>query len=179
MEILDIISYKHDGVLHRVWKDVAKIYEDDELVVIINNKVDVIDGDGRKWKTREPAVCYFFKKYWFNVISMIRSQDIYYYCNLSSPYVIDKEGLKYIDYDLDVKLFPNGDTIILDKDEYDFNIKDLHYSKEIIYIIEKNLNILLDMIKDKKDPFNDKCVNEWYYKFLMEEKNIATNEQEK
>ena len=127
---------------------------------------NVIDGDGRKWKTREPAICYFFKKYWFNVISMIRSQDIYYYCNLSSPYVLDSEGLKYIDYDLDVKLFPNGETILLDKDEYDFNIKDLHYSKDIIDIITVNLDILFQMIKEKKDPFNSECINDWYKKFL-------------
>ena len=170
MEILDIISYKHNGELHRVWKNVAKIYEDNDIVIIVNNKVDVIDGDGRIWKTREPAICYFFKKYWFNVICMIRTEDIYYYCNLSSPYVLDKEGLKYIDYDLDVKLFPNGEVVILDKDEYDFNIKDLHYSKEIIYIIEKNLNILLKMIEMKEDPFNNECVNGWYSKYLEETK---------
>ena len=168
MEILDIISYKHDGELHRVWKNVCKIYEDDSLVIIVNNKVDVIDGDGRRWKTREPAICYFFKDYWFNVISMIRNQEIYYYFNLSSPYVIDKEGIKYIDYDLDVKLYPNGDTIILDKDEYDFNIKDMHYSKEIIAIIKRNLDIILDMIKKREDPFNNECINNWYKKFLEE-----------
>ncbi len=171
MKILDIISYKHDGELHRVWKDVCQIYEDDELVIIVNNKVDVIDGDGRKWKTREPAICYFFKKYWFNVISMIRSNQIYYYCNLSSPCVIDSEGLKYIDYDLDVKLYPNGQTELLDVDEYDFNIKDLHYSKEIINIIKNNLSILYDLINNRKDPFNNECIENWYQKYLKESKN--------
>ena len=171
MKILDIISYKHDGELHRVWKDVCQIYEDDELVIIVNNKVDVIDGDGRKWKTREPAICYFFKKYWFNVISMIRSNQIYYYCNLSSPCVIDGEGLKYIDYDLDVKLYPNGQTELLDADEYDFNIKDLHYSKEIINIIKNNVSILYDLINNRKDPFNNECIENWYQKYLNESKN--------
>ena len=60
----------------------------------------------------------------------------------------------------------------LDKDEYDFNIKDLHYSKEIIYIIKKNLNILLEMIEKKQDPFNDECVYGWYEKYLEEEKRL-------
>ena len=41
-DIMDIISYKHDGELHRVWKNVCKIYEDDELVIIVNNKVWII-----------------------------------------------------------------------------------------------------------------------------------------
>lgn len=170
MKNLDIISFKHDGELHRVWKNVLKLYEDDKIAVIINNKVDVIDGDGRKWKTREPAICYFFKNYWFNVICMLRNNDIYYYCNLSSPYIIDTEGLKYIDYDLDVKVFPDGEVLILDRDEYDFNIKDLHYSQEIVNIIKNNFDLLLERIKNKVDPFNNGCVNGWYEKFLEQQK---------
>lgn len=166
MKNIDIISYKHDGELHRVWRNVSKIFESEDLVVIVNNKVDVIDGDGRKWKTREPAICYFFKKYWFNVICMIRTNDIYYYCNLSSPFVIDQEGLKYIDYDLDVKLFPDGEVLLLDRDEYDFNIKDMHYPDEIIDIIRFNLNMLLEMIKKRQEPFKPAIIHEWYKKFL-------------
>ena len=166
LQKIDIISYKHDGELHRVWRNVDKIYEDKELLILINNEVDVIDGDGRKWKTREPAVCYFFKKYWFNVICMIRQESIYYYCNLSSPYVVDQEGIKYIDYDLDIKVFPNGELKELDRDEYDFNIKYLHYSDNIKQIIENNMHLLLDRINKKEDPFNKECVLYWYNEFL-------------
>ena len=166
LEKIDIISYKHDGELHRVWRNVDKIYEDKELLILINNEVDVIDGDGRKWKTREPAVCYFFKKYWFNVICMIRNESIYYYCNLSSPYVVDVEGIKYIDYDLDIKVFPNGELKELDRDEYDFNIKYLHYSDNIKHIIEKNMKLLIERIDNKMDPFNKECVRHWYNEFL-------------
>lgn len=169
MEYINIISYKHDGELHRVWENAVYLFEDEDMVVLINNKVRVIDGDGRYWKTREPAVCFFFKKYWFNVISMLRNDRIYYYCNLSSPYVIDKEGLKYIDYDLDVKLFPDGEMIVLDKDEYDFNIENLDYPEEIIKIINKHLNILIDLIQQQKDPFNDHSVYKWYNYYLEQE----------
>ena len=171
LEKLDIISYKHDGELHRVWKNVDKLYEDKDQLILLNNEVDVIDGDGRKWKTREPAICYFFKKYWFNVICMMRSDDIYYYCNLSSPYVVDSEGVKYIDYDLDIKLFPNGEMIELDRDEYEFNSKNFHYPDSVKEIIEKNLLILKEMINSKNDPFNKQCVLEWYYKFKKKKKD--------
>lgn len=166
LEKVDIISYKHDGTLHRVWRNVDKIFEDKDILILINNEVDVIDGDGRKWKTREPAVCYFFKKYWFNVICMIRKDNIYYYCNLSSPYVIDKEGIKYIDYDLDIKVFPDGELKELDRDEYDFNINYLHYSDNIKKIIANNMKILLNRIKNKEEPFNNECVYHWYEEFL-------------
>lgn len=168
LEKLDIISYKHDGELHRVWKNVDKIFESKDLIIIINNEVNVIDGDGRKWKTREPAVCYFYKKYWFNIICMLRNDSIYYYCNLSSPYVVDNEGIKYIDYDLDIKVYPSGDVIELDQDEFDFNISYLHYSPDIINIIKNNMNILKDIIKRKEEPFNPESVYYWYNKFIDE-----------
>lgn len=40
---------------------------------------------------------------------MIRDNGVSYYCNLASPYVMDEEALKYIDYDLDVKVFADGE----------------------------------------------------------------------
>lgn len=177
MESIDIISYKHGGELHRVWKNVNILEKNDKMMILMNNRVEVIDGDGRKWKTREPAICFFFKDYWFNVICMIRNNDIYYYCNLSSPYFFDHEGIKYVDYDLDVKLFPDGEVLLLDRDEYDFNIKDLHYSKELTEIIRYNLEKLLGFIREKKDPFNKACVDYWYQKYLNridEKKNDDT-----
>ncbi len=175
MENIDIISYKHDGELHRVWKNVVKLYESKDFCVLINNEVEVIDGDGRRWKTREPAVCYFFKKYWFNVICMIRNDKIFYYCNLSSPYLIDNEGLKYIDYDLDIKVFPDGEVLELDRDEFDFNTSYLRYSEKITVIIEKNLKILIDMIQKREDPFNNQCVMKWYNHFLEVSKLNVNN----
>lgn len=173
MEKLDIISFKHDGELHRVWKNVYKIFGSEDLVIIVNDKVEVIDGDGHKWKTKEPAICYFFRQHWFNIICMIRDDGIYYYCNLSSPFIIDQEGLKYIDYDLDVKLYPDGEVLILDRDEYDYNIKDMHYPEEIIQIIKSNLSILLEFIKEKKEPFDNESVYRWYRFFLEKAKNGA------
>lgn len=171
MENIDIISYKHDGELHRVWKNVVKLHEDEEICVLLNNEVEVIDGDGRKWKTREPAVCYFFKKKWFNAICMIRNDKIYYYCNLSSPYVIDNEGLKYIDYDLDIKVFPDGEVIELDRDEYNFNSDNLRYSDKIGTIIDNSMKELKEYISTHKDPFNDECVMKWYNIFLSKTEN--------
>ena len=118
---IEIISYKHNGDLHRVWHNANIVRHNEKEFVVVNDHANVIDGDGRRWKTKEPAVCYFYKDYWFNVICMLRNGSIYYYCNLSSPYVVDSEGIKYIDYELDVKVFPSGDRLILDRDEFEFN----------------------------------------------------------
>lgn len=170
----EIISYKHNGVLHRVWQSTYIVRQTSDVLVIVNDRANVIDGDGRRWKTKEPAVCYFFKNYWFNIICMLRGNAIYYYCNLSSPYVKDNEGVKYIDYDLDVKVFPSGDKIILDRDEFDFNKIDYGYSPELVEIIEKELLVLLDRIDNEVFPFDAKTVlNDYaiYCKLKQQAKN--------
>ena len=141
------------------------------MIILINDRSSVIDGDGRNWKTKEPAVCYFYKKKWFNIICMLRNKAIYYYCNLSSPYVHDEEGIKYIDYDLDVKVFLSGDKIILERDEFEFNQRDFGYTDELIEIIEKELKSLLDMIDRKETPFNSESVYAEYDLFLKETSN--------
>ena len=89
---------------------------------------------------------------------MLRNGSIYYYCNLSSPYVMDAEGVKYIDYDLDVKVFPSGDKVILDRDEFDFNKLDYGYGDKLIAIIENELQILLNRIDNQILSFDSTVV---------------------
>ena len=169
---IEIISYKHNGDLHRVWQYANIVRQTEKETVLVNDRANVIDGDGRRWRTKEPAVCYFYKDYWFNVICMLRNGSIYYYCNLSSPYAVDSEGIKYIDYELDVKVFPSGDRLILDRDEFEFNQVDYHYSQDLIDIIEKQLKFLLQMIDNKEGPFNSQQVLSDYELYLSSRKRI-------
>lgn len=167
---IEIISYKHNGGLHRVWQYAYIVKQSDKEIVLVNDRANVIDGDGRRWRTKEPAVCYFYKDYWFNIICMLRNGSIYYYCNLSSPYAVDSEGIKYIDYELDVKVFPSGDRLILDRDEFEFNSLDFHYSQDLINIIENQLKVLLEMIDNKEGPFSSEQVMKDYEIFTSQKK---------
>ena len=99
-----IHCYKHDGSIHRCWSKGFILDENDDHFIAINNRTLVTEADGRMWHTREPAICYFPKKKWYNVICMIRKTGVYYYCNIASPTLYDGEALKYIDYDLDLKV---------------------------------------------------------------------------
>ncbi len=167
---IEIISYKHNGELHRVWQYAYIVEETDNKIILVNDRANVIDGDGRRWKTKEPAVCYFYKDYWFNIICMLRNNSIYYYCNLSSPYVFDSEGIKYIDYELDVKVFPSGDRLILDRDEFEFNALDYHYSQDLINIIERQLKVLLNLIDRGEGPFNPQNVMNDFERYTVAKK---------
>ena len=126
-----IQSFKHDGSLHRTWAKGFVIEAGVRRVIAVTNKTWVTEADGRRWFTREPAICFFYPDHWYNVITMIRKTGIYYYCNLASPSLYDGEAIKNIDYDLDVKLFPDGRIEILDEDEYEQHGREMGYSEPL------------------------------------------------
>ena len=86
----------------------------------------------------------------FGLMLFVCLEDgIYYYCNLSSPFVCDEETLKYIDYDLDIKVYPNGKYHLLDEDEYEQH-RQMNYSSDIDKILRRNVDILQQWIEQKK-----------------------------
>lgn len=164
-EFVAIQSYKHDGSLHRVWRDTMVLKTSEYSLVGMNDHTLVTESDGRRWVTREPAIVYFHKKYWFNIVAMIREKGVSYYCNLASPYVLDAEALKYIDYDLDIKVFPDGEKRLLDVDEYEEHSRQMHYSKEIDLILKQNVKILVSWINEGLGPFSSEYVDIWYKRY--------------
>ncbi len=161
-----IQSFKHDGSLHRTWCKAFILEANEEHIVTITDRAWVIESDGRKWLTREPAICFFYLHEWFNVISMIRHSGIYYYCNVASPSIYDGEAIKNIDYDLDIKLYPDGGYQILDESEYALHKKEMAYSNEIDTIVNKQIDILVNRMEKEMEPFSFDCVNKYYGLYL-------------
>jgi protein associated with RNAse G/E len=170
-EFITIKSYKHDGHLHRTWRDTMVLKTSENSLIGINDHTLVTEDDDRKWLTREPAIIYFHKKYWFNIIAMIRENGIGYYSNLASPYVIDKEALKYIDYDLDIRVSTDGYRHLLDVEEYKRHSQQWDYPEDIQRILWAHVKILDDMIKDKKGPFSQNYIDMWFsrYKKILDD----------
>ncbi|EAD1545258.1 DUF402 domain-containing protein, partial [Listeria monocytogenes] len=151
-EIIQIKSYKHNGKLHRTWKKTVVLKSTENIIIGGNDHTLVVEADGRKWVTREPSICYFHSDYWFNVISMIREDGIYHYCNLGTPFAVDEQALKYIDYDLDIKVFPDGRFHLLDEGEYEQHRRQMKYPDSIDRILRHNVDVLSHWILDKKGP---------------------------
>ena len=165
---MQIHSYKHNGVIHRIWDHAVVLDDTQDYVVVANEKTRVIESNGKSWYTKEPAVCFFFKHQWFNIISMIKPDGIHYYCNIGSPYTIDDEALKYIDYDLDIKVFPDREFKVLDKFEYQRNAALMGYSDELKRIIKYEMAQLKRDIKTNAFPFVDQTVLEYWQRFLSQ-----------
>lgn len=161
-DIVQIHSYKHNKKLHRIWNTVKILSVTDDILIAGNNKTKVIESNGRYWITREPAICFFFKEYWFNIIGMLKQDGIYYYCNISSPFVWDDEAIKYIDYDLDLKVYPDWTYQILDEDEYAIHMDKMNYPEKMKEVIEDQLQVLIDKVKKRESPFNTEEIKKWY-----------------
>ena len=167
---IEIQGYKHDGRMHRIRDNVYVIEETEEYIVVASKKTKVIEHDFRIWYTKEPAVMIFFKNHWWNVIAMLKKIGITYYVNLASPYVIDCQRVKYIDYDLDVKLYPNSDIRLIDVKEYSYHRKKYNYSDDIDKILRFNINQIKKLMSEGAFPFDNNIINNYYKLFLEKTK---------
>ncbi len=162
-----IESFKHEGSLHRVWSKGIVIYTNPDFTVAVTDHTWIVESDGRRWLTKEPAVCFFYDHHWFNVISMIRKAGIYYYCNLASPSLYDGEAIKNIDYDLDVKVYPDGTYHILDENEYALHSREMNYSPELKKKVESEMEILIGWIREGKEPFSFSYINNYLMQYFQ------------
>ena len=144
-DVIKIHCYKHNGMIYKTWDKAIVLGITKDYLVLGNNKVLVTKKDGRNWHTKEPAIMFFYKDRWFNIIAQLKRRGLFYYCNIASPYVIDNGVIKYIDYDLDLRVFPDGSFRVLDRNEYNYHKRLMNYPYEITEIIKCELTSLIDM----------------------------------
>lgn len=164
---LVVHSYKHDESLHRVWAKATVIDQSKNHIVLANRRTKVIEANGRFWYTKEPSVTWFFKDAWFNIIGIIRKDGIYFYCNIASPYLIDEEALKYIDYDLDIKVFPSLQYHVLDRKEYSRHQNTMDYPDDLMTILDQEVAKLKQWIENAQGPFTPGLVNQLYDRYKL------------
>ncbi|MCK4551888.1 MAG: DUF402 domain-containing protein [Tenericutes bacterium] len=164
-ELITLHSYKHDQTLHRVWKSETFLEENDEYIIVANKRTKVIESNGRFWYTREPSVAVFFKNHWYNVICIYKKTGLCFYCNLSSPILQDDEALKYIDYDLDIKVDEDFNYNLLDLNEYNRNQEIMNYSEDIKKILLLEMEDLKKRIESRAFPFDKVKINKLYNKY--------------
>lgn len=169
-----IQCYKHNGVIHRSWNEAVLLDEKKDYMVFGNNKTLVIEAEGNTWRTKEPAIMYFFKDKWFNIIAQLKKDGIYYYCNIATPFIIEDNTIKYIDYDLDLRIFPNGEYKILDQLEYKYHKRIMHYSDDLDIVIRGALNELIKEYNNKLPMFNE-LQNKFYYEQYIKLKEQTLN----
>ena len=159
---LNIECYKHNGYLDRTSDEAIVIYNDDDMLIVANDHTTLTEHDGESHTTNEPAVLFFFKDKWYNIIGQFKKKGIFFYCNIATPYIIDGNAIKYIDYDLDLRVFPDGGFRVLDRNEYNYHKKIMNYSEQLDKVIKFELSKLISIKKEEKGPFESGLVQKYY-----------------
>lgn len=169
-DTLVIHCYKHNGVIYESSRVAYILDIKDDYIVLGDENVLITKQDGRAWHTKGSAIMIFYTKRWFNVIAQFKDNGINYYCNIASPFIIENHVLKYIDYDLDLRVFSDGAFKILDRNEYNYHRKLMNYPKDINFIIKEELSSLIEMKKASVFPFERKGI-EYYFNVFKNLKN--------
>ena len=168
---LAIYCYKHDGTLEHTSDSAIVIENNEDVLICGNGKTRITEKDGRSHMTNEPAILFFYKDKWYNIIGQLKKHGLYYYCNIASPYIIENNIIKYIDYDLDLRVFPDGGFKVLDRNEYNYHKKLMNYPEDINFIIKKELSSLIEMKKSNEFPFNKESIERYYEEFKKVKSN--------
>ena len=178
-QFISVHGYKHNGDLYRRWDKSFVLEITSDYTVLVNANVIITEITGRKRLTYDPAIWFVFPNKWYNIICMLRDDGIHYYCNIATPFIYDQGVIKYIDYDLDIKVFPNRTYKLLDLKEFRQNSKRWGYSPRLQKVLWNNFNFLKYRITHSRSIFfDDKFVLKLWLKF-EKNKNFQQNNNKK
>ena len=108
------------------------------------------------YTTFEPGdrfIEYYYTNRWFNIFDISSADGIHkgWYCNVAEPAVISDDHIEQVDLILDVWVDPNGETLILDEDEF---AADTTLSKRQRHGARQGLQALLEMIAARQGTFS-------------------------
>ncbi len=105
-----------------------------------------------QFETGDRFVEYYYTDRWFNIFDIARQDGTRkgWYCNVAAPAIISDDHIRQIDLLLDLWVHPNGDTLILDEDEF---AADTTLTDELRKRARQALHSLLQMVAARQEVF--------------------------
>jgi len=168
-DTIRIVSLKHGGSVHRIWKK-SVILRTEEPMILANHHAEVVEKNGDEWIYPHLAICHFSKENWFHTVVVYDDQFQLkeFYTNLASPYWLDvnENTLYYVDYDLDLIVSPSFRMRWVDEDEYLQNSKLYGYPESVQAEIIKAREQLEERVHARREPFTPDFAPFWYHRYL-------------
>jgi protein associated with RNAse G/E len=63
----------------------------------------------------------YYTRRWYNILEIHAREDDHlrgWYCNITTPAVVDGDTVSYVDLALDLLVFPDGQQVVLDEEEF-------------------------------------------------------------
>jgi len=99
---------------------------------------------------------YYWLDRWYNIFRFHEPDGNFrnYYCNINMPPTYQNNVLDYVDLDIDVLVRDDLSLKMLDEDEYRRNSEVFNYPDELKASVERSLEELLNLIRNREFPFN-------------------------
>lgn len=176
-QMINVQAYKFNGFLYRQWNSAKVVFNNSRHIVLFlcGTKVSEYDKGVNRWKYTENALWFIPKNSYFNAIILLKNNTgIYHYINIASKPIFEDETIKFIDYDLDVKCYPEKDLQIVDRDEFSRNMIHMNYPEKLKTIVFEELRNIISLYTDYKYFFNPSVLN--YYLEILKKDLLITND---
>ncbi|GAC1373834.1 MAG: DUF402 domain-containing protein [Ktedonobacteraceae bacterium] len=122
------------------------------MVISASWTLDVKDLGYTRFEPGDHFTEYYYEDRWFNIfeIESARGARKGWYCNVTEPAHISDERIEQVDLFLDVWVNPQGETLVLDEDEF---AAATTMSDEQRAGAQAGLRTLLQLIRERQKPF--------------------------
>lgn len=150
---LTVYKQNHVGEVVFQYDGVAVVRTDAYVVLEAYFGRDDYPTDYHTFKRGDRMLEWFFNDRWYNIFELHhRDTDTLegWYCNITRPASFADNGIYADDLAIDVMVYPDGTTRVLDMDEFEV----LPISSETRSAAEAGLQALLDHIQHRRAPFD-------------------------
>jgi protein associated with RNAse G/E len=153
---IHVVSTKYDGSPH--WEfDSFFVAERGPLLIATNFAGQELRNKAGLWKTPYDVRNHFWTDRWYNAMRCDRPKGgglEYWYCNVTTPAEYDGETVRYMDLDLDVLVFPDGRTKVVDEDEFLEHSVRMGYPPDVIEQARRAVDELVALAREGQFPFD-------------------------
>ena len=147
---------KYDGTAH--WIQPFTVVSDDGHLLIARYRARTPIYTSRgEFRSPYDSCVYFWRDRWFNVFRLARPRCsvALWYCNVTTPPVLEGTQLNYVDLDLDVAVRPDGCIELLDSDEFEEHRRKYGYPGYVVDKAKQAAAAVASLAQRGEFPFNE------------------------
>lgn len=172
--IVNVQAYKYNGHLYRQWNGVKVIRNTEDHFALFMYKTKVAECEKSSWIYREPVIWFMPKNENYNALVMLKKKHNYIYVNLASKPIYEDNTIKFIDFDLDLKVYPRRDISIVDREEFNENSRKFNYPENLKKMIFEAVEQLIDKYDKQQYFFNSKLID-YYIDVVIKDNSLPRN----
>ncbi|AJR12217.1 Protein of uncharacterised function (DUF402) [Mesomycoplasma dispar] len=161
-KIINIHAYKYNGFLYRQWSN-ARVISNSLTHVVVNLKGSVVKKYGTKsWRFSDSTIFVFPKNTMHNAIITFKpgqNFSYHYYINLASDFIFEDDTIKFVDFDLDIKIYSKKSFDIVDRDEFLENKEIMNYPAKLDSLLSNEISKIFLLFLQQKSFFNQEYLS--------------------